>query len=45
MEFYLSSKVTSIGNDSVTFEKDGNEQTVTAEGVLLSAGRRPSTKG
>lgn len=45
MEFYLSSKVTSIGNDSVTFEKDGNEQTVTAEAVLLSAGRRPSTKG
>ena len=45
MEFYLSSKVTSVGSGSVTFEKDGSTRTVQADAVLLSAGRRPSTGG
>lgn len=41
MDFYLSSRVTSVGEKSVTFEQEGKEQTVVADTVLLSAGRRP----
>lgn len=41
MDFYLSSRVTSVGENSVTFEQEGKEQTVVADAVLLSAGRRP----
>ncbi|HHU89661.1 MAG TPA: dihydrolipoyl dehydrogenase [Clostridiaceae bacterium] len=45
IKFYLSSKVTEIGNDEVVFEKDGQSQKVSADKVLLSVGRRPNISG
>lgn len=45
IKFHLQSKVTAIGDKSVTFERDGNLQTVSADIVLLSVGRRPVTQG
>jgi dihydrolipoamide dehydrogenase len=45
MEFKLSCKVASVGTDSVTYEDAGGMQTVRADKVLLSIGRRPVSKG
>ena len=45
VRFRLSSRVTAIGHDSVTFEKNGESQTIIADKVLLSIGRRPFTEG
>ncbi|NLX82624.1 MAG: dihydrolipoyl dehydrogenase [Clostridiales bacterium] len=42
--FYLSSTVTQVTDDGVRFHKDGEEQQVTADSVLLSIGRRANTK-
>lgn len=43
--FHLSSKVTAIGDGSVTYESAGETVTMEADCVLLSIGRRPSTQG
>ena len=43
--FILSAKVTKVGSGSVTFEKDGKSETVKADKVLLSIGRRANTAG
>ena len=43
--FLLSSKITDIGSDSVTYEQDGETKTIPAVKVLLSLGRRPVTAG
>ncbi len=43
--FKLSCKVTKIGNDSVEYEENGVKNTVKADKVLFSIGRRPVTKG
>lgn len=45
IKFYLSSKVTEIGNDEVVFEKDGQSQKVSADKVLLLVGCRPNISG
>lgn len=43
--FCLGCKVTAVGKDSVTYEKDGVSQTVPADKVLLSIGRRANSAG
>lgn len=43
--FKLSCKVTKIGKDSVEYEENGVKNTVKADKVLFSIGRRPVTKG
>lgn len=45
IEFKLGCKVTAVGTDSVTFERDGKSESVHADKVLLSIGRRPMTAG
>ncbi len=43
--FHLEAKVTGIGDRNVTFEAGGKSETVPANSVLLSVGRRAVTKG
>ncbi|MBN2187851.1 MAG: dihydrolipoyl dehydrogenase [Chitinispirillaceae bacterium] len=43
--FRLSAKVTAVGDHTVSFEADGQNQSVKADIVLMSVGRRPVTKG
>ena len=43
--FNLSSRVTKLDNEYVYFEKDGKEENVKADKVLLSIGRRANTIG
>jgi len=43
--FHLQAKVIAIGDEGVTYEKDGRTETAAADIVLLSVGRRPVTKG
>lgn len=43
--FQLGCRVTAVGKDSVTFEKDGKSETIAADKVLLSIGRRAVTQG
>ncbi len=43
--FYLQSKVTSIGEGTVSFETEGNVKSIDADVVLVSVGRRPVTAG
>ena len=45
MEFKLSCKVLRVTSDSVIYEENGEEKEVKCDSVLMSAGRRPSTKG
>ncbi len=45
MVFHLSSCVTKVEGGSVFFEKDGQEEKVTGELILMSCGRRPVTQG
>jgi dihydrolipoamide dehydrogenase len=45
IQFYLSSKVTSINGHDVVFEKEGQTTTVSADRILLSVGRKPVTGG
>jgi dihydrolipoamide dehydrogenase len=45
VRFYLGHKVVSVSEGKVTVEKDGRQQTLEGEKLLLSAGRRPVTKG
>lgn len=43
--FHLKSKVTKIDGNKIIFEKDGKEQSVEGDKLLVSVGRRPVTKG
>ncbi len=43
--FLLSAKVTSVGADCVNFESGGKADSVKADAVLVSIGRRPVTEG
>ena len=45
VEFILGAKVTSIKNNSVSYEKDGKENVIDADYALVSIGRRPRTQG
>lgn len=45
VQFYLSSKVTSINGHNVVFEKDGQAFTVNGDKILISVGRKPVTSG
>lgn len=45
IKFHLGHKVTAVNGTEVTIEKDGEQQTVSGEKILLSVGRRPVTKG
>lgn len=45
VEFQLLSKVVEIKGNDVIYEKDGNNNTVTADKILVSVGRRPVTQG
>lgn len=42
MKFYLNSQVTAVEDGQVKFELDGKAESVPADKVLLSVGRRPS---
>lgn len=45
IKFYLSHKVTAVHGSEVSVEKDGETFTLRGDKVLLSVGRRPTTKG
>lgn len=45
VQFNLSSKVASVNDHDVTFEKDGQQTTITGDKILVSVGRAPVTKG
>ncbi len=45
VKFLLGAKLTRIGTDSVTYELDGQSQTLPCDKVLLSIGRRAVTAG
>ncbi|MBQ8674967.1 MAG: dihydrolipoyl dehydrogenase [Bacteroidaceae bacterium] len=45
VSFYMQSAVTSIGADTVTFERKGKTQTIEADTVLIATGRKPRTDG
>ncbi len=43
--FRLQAKVTAIGDHSVSFESNGQTESIKADIVLMSVGRRPCTRG
>lgn len=45
IEFHLSSKVTKVDGQTVSFEKDGQVNNLTGEKILVSVGRKPVTGG
>lgn len=45
IEFNLNAKVTKIEGNKVVFEKEGKEETVEADRILLSVGRRANIQG
>ena len=45
MKFYLGHKVVAVNGTEVTIEKDGLTSMLKGDKILLSAGRRPVTKG
>ena len=45
VDFRLGCKVVEVTSDSVKYEKDGKVESVKADKVLLSIGRRPVTQG
>ncbi len=45
IEFNLSSKVTKVEGNQVTFEKDGKETIISGDKILVSVGRKPVTTG
>ncbi|MCW3786604.1 dihydrolipoyl dehydrogenase [Plebeiibacterium sediminum] len=45
IEFNLSSKVTKVEGNVVTFEKDGKETMLSGDKILVSVGRKPVTTG
>ncbi|MDD6798796.1 MAG: dihydrolipoyl dehydrogenase [Firmicutes bacterium] len=44
VEFMLGAKVTSVGSDCVNYEINGKQESVKADAVLVSIGRRAETK-
>jgi dihydrolipoamide dehydrogenase len=45
VEFFMSSKVTSVNGHEVSFENAGHSASVTGDKILVSVGRRPNTQG
>lgn len=45
VEFHLDTKVTAVNPGHIIVEKGGKTQTIEAERILVSVGRRPVTKG
>ena len=45
INFHVGAKVTKVEGNKVTFEKEGESETVEGDKILLSVGRRPVTKG
>lgn len=45
VKFFLNTKVTEVTNKGVIVEKDGKSQTIEADKILVSVGRRPITTG
>jgi len=45
VEYHLNARVTKLNGKEVVFEKDGVEQSITGEEVLLSVGRRANVAG
>lgn len=45
VKFFLNTKVTEVTNKGVIVEKDGKSQTIEADKILVSVGRRPVTTG
>ncbi len=45
VRFELSARVTGLEPGTVTYEKDGEKQSLSCDRVLLSIGRRPNTEG
>lgn len=45
IKFNLNAKVVKIDGNKVTFEKDGQSETIEGEKILVSVGRRAVTKG
>ncbi|MDR3340745.1 MAG: dihydrolipoyl dehydrogenase [Candidatus Symbiothrix sp.] len=45
VEFHLGTKVTSVGNNQVEIEKDGEKQALATSKILLSVGRKPVLNG
>ncbi len=45
VNFLLSAKVTAVGANSVSYEAGGKTETLGADAVLVSIGRRPNTEG
>ncbi len=45
VQFHLGCKVTAVEGNNVQFEKEGNVQSIPAEKILLSIGRRAATEG
>lgn len=45
VQFFMSSKVTSVNGHEVFFENAGHSASVTGDKILVSVGRRPNTQG
>ena len=45
VQFFMSSKVTSVNGHEVSFENAGHSASVTGDKILVSVGRRPNTQG
>ncbi|TLX74649.1 dihydrolipoyl dehydrogenase [Labilibacter sediminis] len=45
IEFNLSSRVTNVDGNKVTYEKEGKSVTVTGDKILVSVGRKPVVSG
>ena len=45
IHFNLSSKVTEVRGNDVVFVKDGKEEVITGDKILVSVGRKPVTQG
>ena len=45
IEYHLSSKVTKVNGQSVTFEKDGKSTEIKGDKILVSVGRKPVVTG
>jgi len=45
VKFYLNTKVTEVKKEGVVVEKDNKSETIEAEQVLVSVGRKPVTSG
>lgn len=43
VKFLLNAKVTSLGQDSVSYELNGKQESINADTILVSIGRKPQT--